>query len=234
MRLVSVATVSSSCRRPGCSRQAAATIRYDPVACQLWLDPITTSDRSAQLLCLEHAERLSPPRGWVVVDRRGAQTTIVSSPPTEAPPSARGRGRTRVRRSWGSFTEPTLEFTAASVRPAPASPQSVAPEPVPELDVELADAVVPERVVPESEMAVAPEAEPEPEPGPEPGPELEPELGPELEPELGPEPEPTVGLTDQVDDLVSLFEPRGRLLSRAFESGGPQRSVLTDLTTDDA
>ena len=115
-----------------------------------------------------------------------------------------------MRRTWGSFTEPTLEFTSAT---SPAT-EPVADEVVGEPEVE----VVPEaEVVPET--VVVPEAEPvadEP-----------------VADEVGTEPETRATPVEPVDDLVQLFEPRGRLLSRAFESGGPQRSVLTELADSD-
>ena len=103
--------MGSTCRRPGCHREAAVTIGYDPVACQVWLDPLDPRSSSAQLLCLDHAERLHAPRGWVVVDRRDDQTLIVSPrAPTvdHAPP---GRAPRRAPRRWGQLDEPRLEFT---------------------------------------------------------------------------------------------------------------------------
>ncbi len=103
--------MAPTCRRPGCGRTAAVAIRYDPVSCQLWLDPVGPDDRHGQLLCLDHAERLSPPRGWVVVDRRGAQTAIRTAEPAVSIP--RMPPRRAARRQWGSFEEPTLEFTGS-------------------------------------------------------------------------------------------------------------------------
>src|SRR4051812_36499693 len=104
--------MTSSCRRPGCTKVAAVTIRYDPVSCQLWLDPINGADRSVQSLCLDHADRLSAPRGWVVVDRRGLQTSIVTSPVVASEEAPKRAGARPVRRRWGSFEAPTLEFTS--------------------------------------------------------------------------------------------------------------------------
>src|SRR6478609_11426833 len=125
--------MTSSCRRPGCTKVAAVTIRYDPVSCQLWLDPISAADRSVQSLCLDHAERLSPPRGWIVVDRRGLQTTIVTTPPVTPTETPKRAGARPVRRRWGSFEAPTLEFTS-DVAPLIEVPEPVAvewePEPI--------------------------------------------------------------------------------------------------------
>src|ERR1700759_455198 len=99
-----------TCRRPGCGRPAAVTIRYDPVSCQLWLDPVKPDEHNGPFLCLDHAERLSPPPGWVVVDRRGAQPAIRTSDPIVSSPRVVAPRRTS-RRRWGSFAEPTLEFS---------------------------------------------------------------------------------------------------------------------------
>jgi hypothetical protein len=183
------------------------------VSCQLWLDPVNPDEHNGQFLCLDHAERLSPPRGWVVVDRRGAQTAIRTTTP--AATVQRVAPRRLARRRWGSFDEPTLEFTRDD--DALGDPNDVTllvtpilPEPPP-VPPEVAPAIepVPEVVV---VVEVAPEPEPEPEP----------------EPVLESEQEAAVA-----DDLTQLLKPRGGLLGRAFEATGHQRSALT-IPDDDA
>ena len=205
--------MTSSCRRPGCTKVAAVTIRYDPVSCQLWLDPISAADRSVQSLCLDHAERLSPPRGWIVVDRRGLQTTIVTTPPVTPTETPKRAGPRPVRRRWGSFEAPTLEFTSDASPTIEATVEvHVEPEPV---------ALEPEPAWEPEPVVIEPEPEPvalEPEPEPEPV-----AVEPEPEPEPQPEPEPVKVL----DDLGDLLKPRGGLLGRAFEATGEQRSALT-------
>lgn len=129
-------------------------ITYDPVGCQVWLDPMEGA-RGGQPLCTLHAERLHAPRGWVVLDRRAAQAVLragVAEPaaPTQ-PPSA-------PRRRWGQFSEPRLDFE---------EPVVVEPEPEPE---PVAVEAEPVEVVPEPAPAAI-ESEPvavEPEPAPEP------------------------------------------------------------------
>ncbi len=128
-----------SCRRPGCHHQAVAAIRFDAVTCQVWIDPLAAD--ATQLLCQQHAERLSPPRGWVVVDRRGGQTVIVSADEGRQPKVPTRRKPTR---KWGQLDVPTLEFTGV---------EEVAP-----------DAIETPLVEPEPEPVVEPEPEPEPEP----------------------------------------------------------------------
>lgn len=76
--------MATRCMRPGCDRPAGARLTYDPVACELWLDPITTPTRAAvQELCEFHVERLTVPRGWVATDRRVAATEAAPEPAVE-------------------------------------------------------------------------------------------------------------------------------------------------------
>ncbi len=56
--------------RPGCDRPAAARVAFDPVALQLWLDPLARRSAPVQELCEFHVERLTVPRGWSATDRR--------------------------------------------------------------------------------------------------------------------------------------------------------------------
>jgi hypothetical protein len=210
-----------TCRRPGCHREAAATIGYDPVACQVWLDLLGDGPAPAQMLCQHHAERLRAPRGWVVVDRRGDQMVIVTAdaaPEPPAPSRATPRPRRPPRRRWGRLDEPSFEFTLDENAAAIAMPDPEL-EPQPVLDVEVP-------VEPEPVLEVEEAAEPEPEPAPEPEPKPEPEPELVLEPEPEPERE-----SEPVDDVGSLLKPTGRLLSRAFAQTGDQRSALSALAT---
>jgi hypothetical protein len=208
-----------TCRRPGCHREAAATIGYDPVSCQVWLDRLADGPAPAQMLCQHHAERLQAPRGWVVVDRRSDQMVIMTAdsapPPAPVPARAAPRPKRRPRRRWGGLDEPSFEFTLDENAAAVAMPDL-------ELDAE------PE---PEPEPVVQVEPQPEPEPEPEPVLEVEPEPEPERASEIEPEPEPAT--VAPVDDVSRLLKPTGRLLSRAFAQSGDQRSVISALATAD-
>jgi hypothetical protein len=183
------------------------------VSCQLWLDPVNPDERNGQFLCRDHAERLSPPRGWVVVDRRGAQTAIRTSSPVAT--VQRVAPRRVARRRWGSFEEPTLEFTRDDVLGDPD-------------DVTLL--VTPISIEPVIEdVVITPEPPPVP---PEVGQEPEPPAAiaqPVVEPVVD-EPEvevPVPAEPEVADDLTKLLKPRGGLLGRAFEATGHQRSALT-------
>jgi hypothetical protein len=115
-----------SCRRPGCHHPAAVAITFDAVTCQVWVDRLFAD--ATQLLCELHAERLSPPRGWVVVDRRDGQTSIVSP---RAPRVAATPRSPRSQRQWGQLDAPRLEFLGPDPLPAPEPVVEPAPEPEP-------------------------------------------------------------------------------------------------------
>lgn len=67
-----VAAVARQCSKTGCSEDAAATLTYRYGHAQVWLDPLHDErDPHNYDLCERHAGRLTAPRGWQLVDRRG-------------------------------------------------------------------------------------------------------------------------------------------------------------------
>lgn len=66
-----VSGVTRHCSRPQCSAEAAVTLTYSYGTAQAWLD-VLSAQREPHLydLCDRHAERLSVPSGWELVDRR--------------------------------------------------------------------------------------------------------------------------------------------------------------------
>jgi hypothetical protein len=62
--------------RPGCDRPAGARLAFDPVALQLWLDPLGPRSSPVQELCEFHIERLTIPRGWSATDRRPGPSVL--------------------------------------------------------------------------------------------------------------------------------------------------------------
>ncbi|HEX5946238.1 MAG TPA: DUF3499 family protein [Acidimicrobiales bacterium] len=59
------------CARPGCGDTATATFVYDYVARTTWLDALAGERHPmAYDLCGAHADALTVPRGWRLVDRR--------------------------------------------------------------------------------------------------------------------------------------------------------------------
>lgn len=67
-----VGVVSASCSRPGCSRVPAATLVYDYAGRVVVLDALAPSHPMQYDLCATHADRLSVPNGWTLIDRRPA------------------------------------------------------------------------------------------------------------------------------------------------------------------
>jgi hypothetical protein len=59
------------CARPGCNIEAAATFTFDTNELIVWLDAPVEHGARAGDLCERHVERLRPPKGWRLADRRG-------------------------------------------------------------------------------------------------------------------------------------------------------------------
>jgi len=62
------------CARFGCSAVAAATFTFDSSARTVWLDNPAPGAARAGELCNRHARSLTPPRGWLLEDRRRGET----------------------------------------------------------------------------------------------------------------------------------------------------------------
>ncbi len=62
--------MSASCSRPGCQRSPTATLTYDYAAQTASLDRLAAPHPMQYDLCDQHAERLSVPVGWSLVDNR--------------------------------------------------------------------------------------------------------------------------------------------------------------------
>jgi hypothetical protein len=64
--------MTRACARPACGDVATATFVYDYGARTTWLDRLSAERHPmAYDLCPLHADTLSVPRGWRLVDRRG-------------------------------------------------------------------------------------------------------------------------------------------------------------------
>ena len=71
--------------RPGCDREVAARLTFDPVGCAVWLDPPVLGDEPVQQVCSIHAATLTVPLGWTVTDRRFEATSSAATPPRRTP-----------------------------------------------------------------------------------------------------------------------------------------------------
>jgi Protein of unknown function (DUF3499) len=66
-----VARMRRLCSRPACAEPAMATVTYHYGEQAAWLDHLTVErDPHAYDMCARHAERLRPPQGWMLDDRR--------------------------------------------------------------------------------------------------------------------------------------------------------------------
>ncbi len=62
------------CSKPGCTHIASVVLTYDYAAQKIALEDATGAEISPHhyAFCLRCAEKLTPPRGWIVDDRRVA------------------------------------------------------------------------------------------------------------------------------------------------------------------
>ncbi|HMX08424.1 MAG TPA: DUF3499 family protein, partial [Microthrixaceae bacterium] len=208
--------VARTCMRPGCDRPAAARVAFDPVALQLWLDPLARRSAPVQELCEFHVERLTVPRGWSATDRRpGVVADVVPGSPglsvVDAAPSS-----TPVPEPEAE-SEPEPEPEAESEPDAPIDAgEPMAEPPVADLPV-VSEPVVSEPVASELVVSEDPERS----------------TASPVDPAAAHDrPQPAA---------ASASRNRGRggrgsapsLLSRAFELTGHQESILTRPAADD-
>ena len=62
-----------SCVKTGCRWPAAATLSYRYASAEVWLSDLQDDHPATHDLCPHHADSLSVPRGWSLVDRRQPQ-----------------------------------------------------------------------------------------------------------------------------------------------------------------
>jgi hypothetical protein len=63
--------MSRQCSRQGCAHIATVTLSYQYARSLVWLDDLSAErDPHTYDLCEMHAERLKPPSGWHLEDRR--------------------------------------------------------------------------------------------------------------------------------------------------------------------
>jgi hypothetical protein len=119
-----------TCSRVDCCELAVALFAFDASECLVWLDPISTPGRGAGVLCERHADRLSPPRGWNLLDRRASESRLwtgrVATTSARATPHTPRRERTARARACPP-SGPRLPFDTIDDE----RPTATVPDPVP-------------------------------------------------------------------------------------------------------
>ena len=113
--------------RPGCDRPAAARLAFDPVALQLWLDPLGNRAAPVQELCEFHVERLTIPRGWSATDRRPGTVVAaiaVATAPAPQPVAIEPEPEPEPEPEVEPEPAPSRSRRPARPRPAAAAPDS--------------------------------------------------------------------------------------------------------------
>ena len=114
--------MAALCSRVDCSDPAVAVFGFDAAASLVWLDPFDGRIKGAGMLCAQHADTLTPLRGWTLVDRRVRAPRLWAERPRVVA-SARTSSR-RARRPYHAVAENTapLPFDGRDARPDPATP----------------------------------------------------------------------------------------------------------------
>jgi hypothetical protein len=72
--------------RPGCSRRATSTLRFDYAERAVMLDPLGADATPGEYdLCLRHAARCTPPTGWTLRDRAPSPEPVTETAPPVGP-----------------------------------------------------------------------------------------------------------------------------------------------------
>ena len=99
-RVVTYSTRVPSCDRPGCSEPVFLHYGFDPAAAVVWLEVPTDDLQSG--LCRVHAERLTPPRGWTIDDRRDPTLRLFRPGPEDSRSPSKSRKRSTKKPSQRS------------------------------------------------------------------------------------------------------------------------------------
>lgn len=70
-RMTTFSRMARRCTRQGCVHLATTTLTYQYARSLVWLDDLSADrDPHAYDMCDQHADRLTPPSGWHLEDRR--------------------------------------------------------------------------------------------------------------------------------------------------------------------
>ena len=123
--LSTLGIVRQTCERIGCGRDVAVVYGTAPGrdgSLTLWIDAFradVSGSREREILgfvCREHGERLSPPRGWLIDDRRENSPRLFKPQPNLQ--VVRDRPARSRREKVGALPRPSL-FTETTPEPEP-------------------------------------------------------------------------------------------------------------------
>ena len=204
--------VRTTCERIGCGRVVAivyGTVPSREGSPMLWVDAFdveTSASREREIMgyvCREHGERLSPPQGWHMDDRRESSPRLFRPQPTLHVVTAKA-SRSR-KEKVRDLPRPSLFSDQAVSGPKTESPTDAVIE-----TVENSEPVIEPVVAPEIETVESSE------------PAIEPVVAPEIEPVAD---DPSADATrpwkpffDPDDDLDGMLNATGSMLRDAFRS----------------
>lgn len=101
---------SRTCHHAACTAPASVALAFRYDSRQVWLRPLGQEAHPAvHELCLDHADRLTVPRGWDQIDERGSPGVTGLAGEPYAPEPSQGAERSRANaedpRSGGAMRE---------------------------------------------------------------------------------------------------------------------------------
>ena len=105
--------MAALCSRVDCGEPAAAVFGFDAGAALVWLDPFDGKAKGAGMLCAEHADSLTPMRGWNLQDRRVRAPRLWAERPRVVTPARSAPRRARRPRHQAIEPSPPTEQTDA-------------------------------------------------------------------------------------------------------------------------
>jgi hypothetical protein len=115
-----------TCSRIGCDAPAVASFSFDALNQLAWLDTVVEA-RGAGFLCQVHAERLTPPRGWSLLDRRSPEPKLFVAP--EVIPEASAGSRREPKRESKRDPKRSRAVRARHAKSAAAADAAESPAP---------------------------------------------------------------------------------------------------------
>jgi hypothetical protein len=223
--------MSWSCRRPGCGEPATVVVSFATASREVFVDALRgANEQAGQLLCERHRVRLTPPRGWQLVDQ--------SDDPQRSLPFP----LTIPRREWGATGVGAGSRIGNGRAPRPWPPLTFADVPAPDAALIESETVVEETTASSRTEDLEYQNDPtateadvhelvDPPEQPAQSDTQSDEIDAAGEAETADDAESAEQNEPEIDErMAQLLKPTGGLLARAFGNAGPQRSILNPAT----